>query len=92
MVMTSLVDRASSTEPAGNLWWAVSVDTAGVKETVEIEMEWRISPLKPGYIPGQGLTLTQGIYTDVLGFSQRMPKQINKYNLKIPVGKCKWGY
>lgn len=31
MVMMSLRDRESPTEPAGSQWWAVSVDTVGIK-------------------------------------------------------------
>ncbi len=33
MAMTSLGDKASPTEPTGSQWWAVSVDTVGIRET-----------------------------------------------------------
>lgn len=46
MGMMSLGDRASSTEPAGNQWWAVSVGTELVEGKTQLE---RI----PMFIKGQ---------------------------------------
>lgn len=51
MGMTSLGDRASSTEPAGNQWWAVSVGTELVKGKTLLEM-------MPEFIKGQFTQVT----------------------------------